>query len=65
MEWIFDFPNLLNLNTTAIDDAVRSFAVRAETVLGAIKAGLNSFVNSIEWILRYIPWPVFLLMNCF
>jgi ABC-type proline/glycine betaine transport system permease subunit len=62
MEWIFDFPNLLNLNTTAIDDAVRSFAVRAETVLGAIKAGLNSFVNSIEWILRYIPWPVFLLM---
>lgn len=65
MEWLFNFPEIFDLNTSAIDSAVRSFAVNAEGVLDAIKGGLNGFVSVIETVLSYIPWPIFLLLIVF
>ena len=65
MEWLFEFPELFELDTSAIDSAVRSFAVSAEGVLDAIKGGLNGLVNFINLILSHTPWPVFLLVIAF
>jgi ABC-type proline/glycine betaine transport system permease subunit len=65
MEWLFQFPDLLHLDTTAIDRAVRSFAVNAQGVLGAIKGGLNGFVNLVLALLHWIPWPLLVLLVVF
>ncbi|WP_245157163.1 ABC transporter permease [Anaerovorax sp. IOR16] len=65
MEWLFNFPELFDLDTTAIDNAVRSFAVSAEAVLDMIKGGLNGQVNFVSMFLSYIPWPIFLLLIVF
>jgi ABC-type proline/glycine betaine transport system permease subunit len=65
MEWLFDFPDIFNLDTTAIDKAVRSFAVSAEAVLDVIKGGLNGMVNFVGMLLSYTPWPVFILLVVF
>ena len=62
MDWLFNFPDIFDLDTSAIDNAVRSFAVSAEGMLDVIKGGLNGLVNFIGMILMYIPWPVFLLL---
>lgn len=62
MDWLFNFPDIFDLDTSAIDNAVRSFAVSAEGMLDVIKGGLNGLVNFIGLILMYIPWPVFLLL---
>lgn len=65
MDWFFNFPNYFHLNTTAIDNAVRSFSVNAAVVLDAIKGGLNNFVVFINTILSHIPWVVILLLVAF
>lgn len=65
MEWLFNFPDLFDLNTTAIDNAVRGFAVSAEAGLDVIKGGLNGLVNIVGALLGYIPWPLFLLLIVF
>lgn len=62
MDWLFNFPDIFDLDTSAIDNAVRSFAVSAEGMLDVIKGGLNGLENFIGMILMYIPWPVFLLL---
>ena len=62
MDWLFNFPDIFDLDTSAIDNDVRSFAVSAEGMLDVIKGGLNGLVNFIGMILMYIPWPVFLLL---
>lgn len=62
MDWLFNFPDIFDLDTSAIDNAVRSFAVSAEGMLDVIKGGLNGLVNFTGMILMYIPWPVFLLL---
>ena len=62
MGWLFEFPVWFKLDATAIDRAVRSFAVSAQTPLGAIKAWLNSLVIFVNMILDHIPWPLFLLL---
>ena len=58
MEWLFNFPTLLNLNTSAIDTAVRSFAVWAAPVLDAIRAGLGGKVSGVTFLLSLLPWPL-------
>ena len=62
MEWIFDFPKWFDFDPTAIDRAVRNFAVYAQVPLRAIKNGLNDLVNFINMILDYVPWPLFILI---
>lgn len=62
MNWLFDFPDLFHLNTTAIDNAVRAFAVSASGVLDLIKGALNSFVVLINDLLTHIPWLVIILL---
>ena len=62
MEWLFEFPEILKPNFTAIDDAVRSFAVWADPVLSAISGGLKGMVSGINTLLSYIPWPLLVLL---
>lgn len=62
MEWLFEFPELLKPNLTAIDDAVRSFAVWADPVLSAISNGLKGMVNGIDFLLSHIPWLLLVLL---
>jgi ABC-type proline/glycine betaine transport system permease subunit len=62
MDWFFTFPDLFHLNTTAIDNAVRTFAVNASGVLDAIKGALNSFVVLINSLLTHIPWLIIILL---
>lgn len=62
MDWLFSFPNVLKIDTNAIDSAVRAFAVSAEGVLDAISGGLGGLVGSIGWLLKHIPWPVLVLL---
>lgn len=60
-ELLFQFPAFLQLDTEAIDSAVRSFAVWASPVLDAISGALGSLVSGINLLLRYVPWPVLVL----
>ena len=62
MDWLFEFPEFLNVDTDAIDAAVRSFAVWAEDVLDVISGGLSALVNGIGWLLGHIPWPLLILL---
>ena len=62
MEWLFVFPDILSPNLTAIDNAVRSFAVWADPVLSAISDGLKGMVNGINFLLSHIPWFVLVLL---
>lgn len=56
------FPLELDVNTDAIDSAVRSFAVAASGVLDAIQSGLDGLVNLFKWLLAHIPWFILLAL---
>lgn len=58
MDWLFDFPLTLNLDTDAIDQAVRGFAAAHSAFFGGIKSALTNFVGAMNWVLNYIPWFV-------
>ena len=62
MEWLFEFPDILSPNLTAIDNAVRAFAVWADPVLSAISDGLKGMVNGINFLLSHIPWFLLVLL---
>ncbi len=62
MEWLFHFPKWFKIDATAIDRAVRNFAVSAEGPLGAVKNGINALVNLVALIMNNIPWPVLILI---
>ncbi len=62
MEWLFEFPDILSPDLTAIDNAVRSFAVWADPVLSAVSDGLKGMVNGINFLLSHIPWLVLVLL---
>ena len=64
-DWLFEFPAFLELDTSAIDSAVRSFAVWADGVLGAIRGALGGLVSGINWLLSHIPWPLLVLLVSF
>ena len=57
---LFTFPAIFQPNTDAIDSGVRSFAVSAEPVLGAIRGALDGLVTAFNWLLNHIPWALFL-----
>ncbi len=58
MDWLFEFPFTIDLNTNGIDEAVRSFAVEHTAVFDGIKYALVDFVNIIYFALEHIPWFV-------
>ena len=62
MEWLFEFPDILSPNLTAIDNAVRAFAVWADPVLSAISGGIRGMVNGINFLLSHIPWLLLVLL---
>lgn len=61
MEWLFEFPELLAIDTGAIDSSVRAFAVQAETVLDAISGALGGLVTGVLALLRHLPWLLIVL----
>ena len=61
LDMLFQFPAFLQLDTTAIDTAVRSFAVWASPVLDRISGALGGLVTGIHTLLEYIPWPILVL----
>ena len=62
MDWLYNFPFRLPIDMGAIDLAIRAFAVRYDTFFGAIRSFLNSFVNSVYYILDLVPWIVLVLL---
>ncbi len=58
MDWLFKFPLEVNLNTDAIDQAVRGFAASYSSFFDGIKAALTNFVGAINWAFSHIPWFV-------
>jgi ABC-type proline/glycine betaine transport system permease subunit len=56
MDWLFNFPFEINLNTDAIDRAVRGFAATYSAFFNGIKSALTGFVGAINWALVHIPW---------
>ena len=65
MEWLFEFPEILNIDTNAIDNSVRAFAVQAEGVLDAISGALGGLVSAILTLLRHVPWILLVLLVFF
>ncbi len=62
MNWLFDFPFALDLNTDAIDQAVRGFAAVHSSFFEGIKTGLTRFVGAFNWAFDHIPWFVLVLL---
>lgn len=58
MDWLFNFPFTVNLDTAAIDEGVRGFAAANSVFFGGIKSLLTSFVSALYWMLSHIPWFV-------
>ncbi len=58
MDWLFEFPFTVSLNTDAIDQAVRGFAATHSAFFDGIKGGLTWFVGTINWVFNHIPWLV-------
>ncbi len=65
MNWLFNFPFTINIDTNAIDNAVRGFAASHSVFFDGIKSGLTGFVGGINWILGYIPWFVLIALVFF
>ena len=62
MNWIYQFPFQVKLDTDSIDKAVRSFAVEFDFVLSFIRNGLNMLLTSLQSGLTFTPWWVFVLI---
>jgi ABC-type proline/glycine betaine transport system permease subunit len=58
MNWIYEFPFQLTIDTSAIDKGVRSFALTFDAVLRVIRQGLANILVTISDILTFIPWWV-------
>ncbi|WP_312280784.1 ABC transporter permease subunit, partial [Oscillibacter sp.] len=65
MDWLFNFPFKISIDTNAIDNAVRGFAASHSAFFDGIKSGLTGFVGAINWILGYIPWFVLIALVFF
>lgn len=62
MNWIYEFPFQLTIDTSAIDRGVRSFALTFDAVLRVIRQGLTTILLAISDLLTFIPWWVLLLL---
>lgn len=63
--WLKQFPFVLDINKTAIDNAVREFSTNTSGFFGAIKNGLTAFITAIQTILNFIPWWLLLILVFF
>lgn len=61
MNWIYEFPFQLTIDTSAIDQGVRSFALTFDAVLRVIRQGLTTVLLAISDLLTFIPWWVLVL----
>lgn len=61
MNWIYEFPFQLTIDTSAIDRGVRSFALTFDSVLKVIRQGLTNILLAISDLLTFIPWWVLVL----
>lgn len=61
MNWIYEFPFQLTIDTSAIDQGVRSFALTFDAVLRVIRQGLTTILLAISDLLTFIPWWVLVL----
>lgn len=62
MNWIYEFPFQLTIDTSAIDQGVRSFALTFDAVLRVIRQGLTTVLLAISDLLTFIPWWVLVLL---
>jgi glycine betaine/proline transport system substrate-binding protein len=62
MNWIYEFPFQLTIDTSAIDKGVRSFALTFDSVLRVIRQGLTTTLLTIYDLLTFIPWWVLVLL---
>ena len=62
MNWIYEFPFQLTIDTSAIDKGVRSFALTFDAVLRVIRQGLTTVLLAISDLLTFIPWWVLVLL---
>jgi glycine betaine/proline transport system permease protein/glycine betaine/proline transport system substrate-binding protein len=65
VDWLFNFPFTIKLNTDAIDKAVRGFAAAYSAFFDGIKMTLTSFVGAINWVLSHIPWFILVALVFF
>lgn len=60
--WLREFPFVLDIDKTAIDNAVREFSTNTSGFFGAIKNGLTAFITAIQTLLDFIPWWLLILL---
>ncbi|NLP48026.1 MAG: ABC transporter permease subunit [Clostridiales bacterium] len=58
MDKIFEFPFIINFDSEFVDGLVRGFAANNSGFFDSVKSALTALVNSINWVLGYIPWFV-------
>lgn len=63
--WLFDFPFVYNVDTSAIDDSVRDFSLKHDKFFNGFRAFLGNFVTSVHSILKLIPWFILILFVFF
>lgn len=64
-EWIYDFPLRLNINISAIDEAIRHLSIRLSSFFDAIKNTLNFIIVAVNSFLDFIPWWVIIALVFF
>ena len=60
--WLFNFPFELDINKSAIDEAVRGFSVKYDSFFSVIRSFLLNFVNAVNSILDFVPWFVWIII---
>lgn len=64
--YILRFPSSWQFQVgDSVDKAVKAFSVNNQGVLKAIKDGVIASINSIRWVLEFIPWIVLVLAVVF
>jgi len=62
VNWIYQFPFQIKLDTNSIDQAVRGFAVEFDFILNFIRNGLNMILINLQSALTFTPWWVLVVM---
>lgn len=60
-----EFPFELPINMEAIDKSVRGFSLKHDSFFNGIRNGLGALVNSINAVLNFVPWIVFIALVVF
>jgi glycine betaine/proline transport system permease protein len=63
--WLFNFPFELDINKSAIDEAVRAFSIKYDSFFSGIRGFLLWGVNVVNSILENVPWFVWILLIVF